>query len=108
MAEEKGKHTIVLAQFTSKPNSRQYSDFESVQHAMDGVCQMFEHKLKQQNPNRRKITYDISDLYEFIDKLPDLCCLVFSPELTAYVPRDKKWIKKQVFAHLRKQAGTAS
>lgn len=29
-------HTIILAQFTEKPQSRQYSDYETTQLAMDG------------------------------------------------------------------------
>jgi len=101
----KGKHTIVLCQFTPKGNSRQYSDFDTVEGAMDGVCQMFEHKLKQQNPDKKKITYDISDLFKFIDELPDLSCLVFNRKVSAYEPHNKEWIKSSVFAHLKQQAG---
>lgn len=52
------------------------TDYESPGEAMDGICQMYEHRLKQLNPNRRKITYDISDLFTFIDNLPDLSALV--------------------------------
>jgi hypothetical protein len=32
----------------------------------------YEHRLKQLHPSRAKITYDISDLFTFIDTLPDL------------------------------------
>ena len=39
---------------------------------------MFEKRLKQLNPNMRQITYDINDLYTYIDSLPDLSALVFS------------------------------
>lgn len=66
---------------------------------------MYEHRLKQLNPNRRKITYDISDLFSFIDNIPDLSCLVFNKQISAYVPHDKKWMKNRVFEHLKKQAG---
>ena len=41
-----------------------------------GICQMFEEKLKRENPQQKKITYDISDLFSFIDKLTDLAALV--------------------------------
>lgn len=39
MAEAKriNTHTIVLAQFTAKGASRQWSDFESIESAMDGI-----------------------------------------------------------------------
>ena len=36
---------------------------------------MYEQKLKAQNPSHRNITYDISDLFFFIDSLGDLSCL---------------------------------
>ena len=36
---------------------------------------MYEQKLKAQNPAQRNITYDISDLFFFIDSLGDLSCL---------------------------------
>ena len=38
---------------------------------------MFEQKLKTMHPNRHKITYDISELFEYLDTLKDLCCLVY-------------------------------
>ena len=71
------QHTIVLVQFFDKLSSRTFSDFESVEKAMDGVCQLFEQKLKSMHPNRHKITYDISELFEYLDQLKDLCCLVY-------------------------------
>jgi hypothetical protein len=39
---------------------------------------MFEKRLKQLNPNMRQITYDINDLYTYIDSLPDLSALVYA------------------------------
>jgi len=40
---------------------------------------MFEEKLKKQfaNTGRRDITYDVKDLWNYIDQLPDLGCLMF-------------------------------
>ena len=32
-----------------------------------GICRMFEKKLKDLNPTLKNITYEISDLYNFID-----------------------------------------
>ena len=37
---------------------------------------MFEYRLKQINPNRHKIRYDIKDLYNYIDDIADLSALV--------------------------------
>ena len=38
---------------------------------------MYERELKNQNPNKRQITYDIQNLFQYIDNLPDLSCLVY-------------------------------
>uniref|UniRef100_A0A8C9PXA4 Enhancer of rudimentary homolog n=1 Tax=Spermophilus dauricus TaxID=99837 RepID=A0A8C9PXA4_SPEDA len=43
---------------------------------MLGVCKMYEEHLKRMNPNSPSITYDISQLFDFIDDLADLSCLV--------------------------------
>ena len=95
-----GQHTIVLIQPTKKPDGRTYSDFKTIKiffqtlklykfifsiflfdkilsDAMEGVCKLFEEHLKRQNPTKPQITYDVADLFDFIDTLPDLCCLVF-------------------------------
>eukprot|EP01027_Heterolobosea_sp_BB2_P000252 GEZU01000378.1.p1 GENE.GEZU01000378.1~~GEZU01000378.1.p1 ORF type:complete len:103 (+),score=22.61 GEZU01000378.1:91-399(+) len=98
------RHTIVLLQPHNNTNSRTYYDYESVSKAMDGICQLFETQLKRNNPTVRNITYDISDLYKYIDNLPDLSCLVFTPETNMYAPFNKDWIKQKIFAHLKRQA----
>jgi hypothetical protein len=70
-------HTILLVQPERAQASRTFADYESVPKAMDGVCAMFEARLKQMNPSMRQITYDVNDLYAYIDSLPDLSALVF-------------------------------
>jgi hypothetical protein len=51
-------------------------DFPSVGAAMDAVVKMYEHKLRELNPQVGNITYDISDLYNFIDSIYDISSLV--------------------------------
>ncbi|EKX33120.1 hypothetical protein GUITHDRAFT_90822 [Guillardia theta CCMP2712] len=97
------KHTIVLLQETASKSTRTFSDFESVSEAMNGICQLYEQRLKQMNPGMRNITYDISELYAFIDQLGDLCCLVYNG-YGAYEPHNKQWVKDRVFAHLKRMA----
>ena len=65
---------------------------------------MYEHKLKELNPSVQNITYDISDLYNYIDNLHDICGLVLDPAINKYEPYDRNWIKAKVFAHLKNQA----
>lgn len=98
------RHTIVLIQPTQNKATRTFMDYETVASAMDGVIGMFEKRLKELNPNLRNITYDISDLYEWVESLADMSALVFDPAINAYVPCNKEWIKKRAFAHLKRQA----
>ena len=62
-------HTILLVQPGQKPETRTYSDYESVNECMEGVCKIYEEHLKRQNPNIPSITYDISQLFDFIDQV---------------------------------------
>ena len=41
-----------------------------------GICKMYEEHLRQMHPHNASITYDISQLFEFVDSLVDLSCLV--------------------------------
>ena len=36
---------------------------------MEGVCKIYEEHLKRTNPNIPSITYDISQLFDFIDQV---------------------------------------
>ncbi|RYG94345.1 hypothetical protein EON65_57640 [archaeon] len=56
--------------------TRSFMDFPSVGAALDAVVKMYEHKLKELNPQVQNITYDINDLYTFLDGLHDICALV--------------------------------
>lgn len=100
---EGAKHTIVLLQPGGKP-TRTFHDYETVSHAMNGIIQIFEKQLKELNPTMRNITYDINDLYAYIDSMPDLSCLVFDHGTSQYQPYTKEWIKKRVYQLLKKQA----
>ena len=97
-------HTILLVQPGQKPETRTYSDYESVNECMEGVCKMFEEHLKRQNPNIPSITYDISQLFDFIDQLADLSCLVYQRSSNTYAPYNKDWIKEKIYILLRRQA----
>ena len=55
-------HTILLVQPTKKPEGRTYSDYESVNDCMEGVCRIYEEHLKKSNPSSSQITYDISQV----------------------------------------------
>lgn len=63
-------HTILLVQPNPMPQTRTYSDYESVNECMEGVCKIYEEHLKRLHPNTPTITYDISQLFDFVDQVP--------------------------------------
>ncbi|GER32488.1 enhancer of rudimentary protein [Striga asiatica] len=101
---QSNRHTIVLMQASHSRASRTFMDYDSISQAMDGICGLYERKLKELNPSSRNITYDISDLYNFIDGLADLSALVYDHSIQAYLPYDRQWIKQRTLQHLRKLA----
>lgn len=68
-SKTKMSHTILLVQPGSRPETRTYSDYESVNECMEGVCKIYEEHLKRRNPNTPTITYDISQLFDFLDQV---------------------------------------
>merc|ERR1712002_1192425 len=98
-------HTLLLIQPTRKLESRTYGDFESLNEALEGVCKIYEEHLKRENPHHASITYDISQLFDYIDGLTDLSVLVYNSSHTAYQPYNKDWLKEKIYVMLRKQAG---
>ncbi|KAJ3708033.1 hypothetical protein LUZ61_011738 [Rhynchospora tenuis] len=77
------RHTIILMQTTQSRASRTFQDYDSISRAMDGICNFYERKLREINPTNQHISYDISDLYNFIDGLADLSALVFDHNIQA-------------------------
>ncbi|KAK5608408.1 hypothetical protein CRENBAI_026178 [Crenichthys baileyi] len=108
VVSEEMSHTILLVQPTKRPEGRTYADYESVNECMEGVCKMYEEHLKRMNPNSPSITYDISQLFDFIDDLADLSCLVYRADTQTYQPYNKDWIKEKIYVLLRRQAQQAA
>ncbi|KAL3819094.1 hypothetical protein ACJIZ3_004999 [Penstemon smallii] len=98
------RHTIILMQTSQHRASRTFMDYDSISQAMDGICGLYERKLKELNPAIRNLTYDISDLYNFIDGLTDLSALVYDHSIQSYLPYDRQWIKHRTLQHLKKLA----
>ncbi|CAN6273447.1 unnamed protein product, partial [Urochloa humidicola] len=97
-----GRHTIILMQPSQNRASRTFMDYNSVNQALDGICGLYERKIRDINPMVPNITYDISDLYNFIDGLADISALVFDHSIQAFLPYDRQWIKQKLFQHLKK------
>ncbi|KYQ89532.1 enhancer of rudimentary family protein [Tieghemostelium lacteum] len=97
-------HTILLLQPTGHKSSRTFQDYDSVHQCVEGICALFEAKLKQTRSHQKNITYDISQLFAYLDEFTDLSCLVYSSHISAYQPYNKDWIKTKIVNHLQKLA----
>ncbi|KAM9842236.1 enhancer of rudimentary homolog isoform 2-T2 [Aulostomus maculatus] len=84
------------------------SGFDHLIKVCTCVCKMYEEHLKRMNPNSPSITYDISQLFDFIDDLADLSCLVYRADTQTYQPYNKDWIKEKIYVLLRRQAQQAA
>jgi hypothetical protein len=75
------RHVIVLVQFSETLGSRTFLDYDTLDGAMDGLCGIYEKELavKKQPAG----TYDIKDLYAFMDQLADVSLLVFHEPVSA-------------------------
>lgn len=98
-------HTILLLQATKNELSRTYADFDSLNEALEGICKIYEEDLKKRHLKSKQITYDVSQLFDFVDGLTDLSCLILDKSEYRYCPYDKNWIKEKIYVLLRKQAG---
>ena len=56
------------------------------------------------NPQATNITYDISDLNNYIDSLNDLCLMVLDERAGLYEGLSKRDVKKCILAFLKAQA----
>ncbi|XP_060648351.1 protein enhancer of rudimentary-like [Drosophila nasuta] len=97
-------HTILLVQPAKHVTSRTFCDYESLRECIDGICKIYEEHLKQLKPYYSIITYDIRELFDFLDTLADIGCLVYDKRSNSYVPRNKVWIKEHIYLQLREAA----
>lgn len=82
------RQTLLLLQTSQKPESRTFYDFPSVEKCIEHILETFEKKTKEDNPGNLNLTYSLSDLYEYLDDVSDVMCLVFNDEIRAFVPHN--------------------
>uniref|UniRef100_A0A670HPA3 Enhancer of rudimentary homolog n=1 Tax=Podarcis muralis TaxID=64176 RepID=A0A670HPA3_PODMU len=92
--EPSNAHTILLVQPTKQPEGRTY--------------RLKRMNLKYTWSRDPSTTYDISQLFDFIDNLADLSSLVYRADTQTYQPYNKDWIKEKTYVFLRRQAQQAS
>eukprot|EP01059_Diplonema_ambulator_P003807 TRINITY_DN13503_c0_g1_i1.p1 TRINITY_DN13503_c0_g1~~TRINITY_DN13503_c0_g1_i1.p1 ORF type:complete len:100 (+),score=10.04 TRINITY_DN13503_c0_g1_i1:74-373(+) len=97
-------HTILMYQPTSKLSSRTFSDFESLPLCLQGICHMFETRLKSERPNNSEITYDIADLFAFMDSFEDFSLLQYNQDKKGYEPYGLAAIRAALYNHIKSQS----
>jgi hypothetical protein len=65
-----------------------------------GIIDTYQRRLKALHPRETNITYNIEELYQFIDGYTELAALVYEPNSMAYAPKDKNWIKERIHNQL--------
>lgn len=100
-----GGHTLLLLQTGVAVETRTYLDFSSSSQCWDAVVRMYEERLKSLTPDVANITYDAQDLFRHLDNLHDISVLVLDESSRSYVPHPRDFIKSEIFAHLKRQAG---
>ena len=86
-------HTILLIQFTSDETSKTFLDYDSIGMCVEGVCQLYEQRLKLQNSDKAEVTYDVAELFSYLDSLRDVGVLLYDLKIEAYLPRSRDWLK---------------
>ena len=71
---------------------------------MTSVRAPSDRQLKALNPTVANITYDIADLYAYLDQVADISMLIYSDQTRGYMPHNKEWVKRNLFSHLKGQA----
>merc|ERR1711974_52814 len=98
-------HALLLVQLTRSPTSRTYYSYTSINDLAQGVIDLFETHLKQKNKNVENISYNLKQLYKYIDGLGDIAALVLNEQTLQYMPKDKEWVKEKILNHLKRIAG---
>lgn len=60
-------HVVLLIQF--RGNRSLWTDFSSVAECCEYICKLYEQKLQRHNPDVEEMTYDISELYYYVDNV---------------------------------------
>ncbi|XP_017156969.1 enhancer of rudimentary homolog [Drosophila miranda] len=91
---------LLLVQPDERLGKRTYFRFQSIEDLVDRVCAIYEGLLQRKYPGMPVIHYDIAELFDFMDELKDIVCLVQQEGASEYVPRNTQWIKEQIFVKL--------
>ena len=55
---------------------------------------MYEQRPKLLSKEKEEVTYDVSELFSYLDSLKDLAAMVYNVNIKAYEPKSREWIKQ--------------
>jgi hypothetical protein len=102
--KQQDSHVILLYQYTADHNTKSFREFNSLNQAVQAIITLFEQLLQAKHPTSTKISYDLSNLYKYIDDLEELVMLRLDSDAGMYAPMGKTKIKQQVLRYLRSQS----
>jgi hypothetical protein len=94
---------LMLVQSKSDTDEGRYKSFGSLEEGFDFVVRIFEDRLRAQFAGKENFSYELIELYEFLDSLQEIACLVRSEETNSYVSHDLNWVKGKLYSHLTQQ-----
>ncbi|KAH8419446.1 hypothetical protein KR222_000201 [Zaprionus bogoriensis] len=97
-------HTILFIHPKRSPLTRTYKEYESIKHCLESISMIYEEHLKRQSPDLPTITYDILQLFDFIDSFVDISCVVYQQSTDSYAPYGREWIKNKIYEQFREFA----
>jgi hypothetical protein len=100
--------TILLLQTSGAAGSRTYLDFASPGQCYDAIARMYEERLRAINPNSRSHTYDVQDLFRYLDSLTDVSMLVLDAPSGKFEPFPRDYVKRGIYDQLKRAAVAAS
>jgi Enhancer of rudimentary len=78
MSQNINQHIIILVQLTGREGTRSYYDYTSWKDASEGIIGLYEDYLKKINKGvTAQVTYDVQDLFAYLDKLGDISALSY-------------------------------
>ncbi|KAL5249205.1 hypothetical protein ACHWQZ_G018156 [Mnemiopsis leidyi] len=91
---------ILLIQPLHRQGSRTYSRYDSLTECLQAVIKVFEEHLKNVFKNDEKISYNVSQLMDFVQNLSDIVILIYNKEFRRYEPYGRKFVKSKIYGYL--------
>lgn len=94
---------ILLVHHTPDKDSKKYYEFPIFEMCLDCILKIFEDDKRSKLGNKNDFAYDLKDLFDFLDSLTNIKCLLSSGKSNKYTQYDINWIKSKLYLYLSKQ-----